>query len=62
MYVGKKPSQGSVRLSTGLTQPDSCSRTHQGCTQAILRLRGETLQEDLQFHVITGAQDVSRDF
>lgn len=49
-------------LSAGLTQPDNCSRRHQGCTQAILRLQGKTLQEHLQFHVIAGAQDEGRDF
>lgn len=51
-----------MHLSAGLIQPDNCSRTHQGCTQAILRLQGKTLQEHLQFHVIAGAQDVGRDF
>lgn len=50
-----------MHLSTGLTHPDICSRTQQGCTQAILRLQGRTLQEHLQFHVIAGALGEGRD-
>lgn len=51
-----------MQLSTGLTHTNNCSRTHQGCMQAILRLQSKTLQEHLQFCVITGAQGEGRDF
>lgn len=51
-----------MHSSAGPIQPDNCSRTHQGCMEAILRLQGKMLQEHLQFYVIAGARDEDRDF